>query len=498
MSTEVIMPQMGESIAEGTITKWFKKVGDKVERDEPLFEISTDKVDTEIPSPSSGVLSEIKVGEGETVSINTVVAVIGGEGETVVASQPAEPPPTLPGEIAYSDTPAPSASTPAQAMSETAEREGGVRSSPLVRRIAREHGIDLSQVPGTGRGGRITKDDILSFVEKGVPAAVTAPILSPEPEPVAPVGATGTEIPTEPIVPEPAAPAPSPPPAVPEPAAPPPVTVEPVIPEPVTPVPAAPEPAAPAPVAPTPLAPAPRVTTPPAEPVGTREERVPMSIMRKSIAEHMLASRRTSAHVSTLFEADVTRVVKLREHYKGQFLEQEGVKLTYTPFFIRAVIGGLKAFPIINTSIDQDAIVYKKDINIGIAVALEWGLIVPVIRNADEKSFLGLNRAVSDLADRARRKKLLPEEVQGGTFTLTNPGPYGGLFGLPIINQPQVAIMGLGGIHKRPVVVGDAIAIRDMVYLSLSFDHRLIDGAVADQFMAEVKKRLENWEEKII
>jgi 2-oxoglutarate dehydrogenase E2 component (dihydrolipoamide succinyltransferase) len=223
-----------------------------------------------------------------------------------------------------------------------------------------------------------------------------------------------------------------------------------------------------------------------------------MSVMRKSIAEHMLASRRTSAHVSTLFEADVTRVVKLRERYKGQFLEQEGVKLTYTPFFVRAVIGGLKAFPIINTSIDQDAIVYKKDINIGIAVALEWGLIVPVIRNADEKSFLGLNRAVSDLADRARRKKLLPEEVQGGTFTLTNPGPYGGLFGLPIINQPQVAIMGLGGIHKRPVVVGDAIAIRDMVYLSLSFDHRLIDGAVADQFMAEVKKRLETWEEKII
>jgi 2-oxoglutarate dehydrogenase E2 component (dihydrolipoamide succinyltransferase) len=223
-----------------------------------------------------------------------------------------------------------------------------------------------------------------------------------------------------------------------------------------------------------------------------------MSVMRKSIAEHMLASRRTSAHVSTLFEADVTGVVKLREQYKGQFLEQEGVKLTYTPFFVRAVVGGLKAFPIINTSIDGDTIVYKKDINIGIAVALEQGLIVPVIRNADEKSFLGLNRAVGDLADRARRKRLLPEEVQGGTFTLTNPGPYGGLFGLPIINQPQVAIMGLGGIHKRPVVVGDAIAIRDMVYLSLSFDHRLIDGAVADQFMAEVKKRLENWEEKII
>jgi 2-oxoglutarate dehydrogenase E2 component (dihydrolipoamide succinyltransferase) len=223
-----------------------------------------------------------------------------------------------------------------------------------------------------------------------------------------------------------------------------------------------------------------------------------MSVMRKSIAEHMISSRRTSAHVATVFEADVTRIVKLREENKQRFSEKEGVKLTYTPFFIRAVIGGLKAFPILNASIDGDSIVYKKDINIGVAVALDWGLIVPVIHNADEKSFLGLNRAISDLADRARQKKLLPDDVQGGTFTITNPGPYGALFGTPIINQPQVAILGLGGIHKRPVVINDGIAVRSMVYLALSFDHRLIDGAVADQFMAEVKRRLENWEEKVL
>ncbi len=494
MSTEVIMPQMGESIAEGTITKWYKKVGDKVERDEPLFEISTDKVDTEIPSPSSGVLSEIKVSEGETVPVNTVVAVIGGEGETVVASQLAEPAPSLPGEIAYSDTSAPSAAIPEQELSEATERDGAVRSSPLVRRMAREHGIDLAQVSGTGRGGRITKNDILSFVERGTRAEVAAPVPIVAPAPVVeppsartaerPAQTVGAQVPpAEPPVPKVEDPVP--------PAEPPAQTTE--APTPIVTRPVEPEPWARGPVTPMPTAP-----TLPASTTDAREERVSMSAMRKSIAEHMLASRRTSAHVSTLFEADVTRVVKLRGHYKDQFLEQEAVKLTYTPFFVRAVIGGLKAFPIINTSIDGDAIVYKKDINIGIAVALERGLIVPVIRNADEKSFLGLNRAVADLADRARRKKLLPEEVQGGTFTLTNPGPFGGLFGLPIINQPQVAIMGLGGIHKRPVVVGDAIAIRDMVYLSLSFDHRLIDGAVADQFMAEVKKRLENWDEKII
>lgn len=434
MAVEVIMPQMGESIAEGTITKWYKNVGDRVERDEPLFEISTDKVDTEIPSPDSGVLTEIRVKEGETVAVNTVVALIGGDAAGAAPDESAvseEAPPEEPetrepsGETEFSEEMA------VESPDTEAER---IRSSPLVRRIAREHDIDLSHVSGTGRGGRITKSDILSFIEEGAPA--------PEPRPAAAV--------------EVAEAAPRPPVG-----------------------PAQPSAAAP-------------------EPPALREERVPMGVMRKSIAEHMVASRRTSAHVSTVFEADVTRIVKLREEYKDRFQKQEGVKLTYTPFFIRSVIGGLKAFPIVNASIEGEHIVYKKDINIGVAVALDWGLIVPVVRKADEKSFLGLNRVVADLAERARAKKLQPDEVQGGTFTITNPGPYGSLFGLPIINQPQVAILGLGGIHKRPVVVGDAIAIRSMVYLALSFDHRLIDGAVADQFMAEVVRRLENWDEKIL
>jgi 2-oxoglutarate dehydrogenase E2 component (dihydrolipoamide succinyltransferase) len=438
---------MGESIAEGTITKWYKTVGETVERDEPLFEISTDKVDTEIPAPATGVLTEIKVGEGETVPINTVVAIIGGEEAEAPAPQaevgeveeeaPAEPPSAEPVTVTLErvaeEAPAPTESY--EAVATGADRERGIRSSPLVRRIAREHEIDLAQVPGTGRGDRITRDDILGFIEKGAPVAEPA---APPAEAPAPVVALAAEE---------------------------------------------------APVA--------APTAAPAKP-GVRDERAPMGVMRKSIAEHMMFSRRTSAHVATVFEADVSRIVKLRDGHKERFAKQEGVKLTYTPFFIRAVIGGLKTFPILNASIDGDDIVYKKDINIGIAVALDWGLIVPVIKNADEKSFLGLNRAVSDLAERARTKKLLPDDVQGGTFTLTNPGPYGGLYGIPIINQPQVAILGLGGIHKRPVVVGDAIAIRDMVYLALSFDHRLVDGAMADQFMAEVKKRLESWDEKII
>jgi 2-oxoglutarate dehydrogenase E2 component (dihydrolipoamide succinyltransferase) len=443
MATEVIMPQMGESIAEGTITKWYKQVGESVERDEPLFEISTDKVDTEIPSPVTGVLTEIKVGEGETVPINTVVAVISGEEVEAAAPEAAvheveEEAPAVPAEVETATVTAEPVAEetlvftePEEPVAPGTDREHGIRSSPLVRRIAREHGIDLARVLGSGRGGRITKDDILGFIEKGAPVA--------EPAAPAPITARPEEAPV----------------------------------------------VAPAPVSVLAAA-------------GTHEDRVKMSVMRKSIAEHMVSSRRTSAHVATVFEADVTRIVKLRHEYKERFAKEDGIKLTFTPFFIRAVIGGLKAFPVLNASIEGDEIVYKKDINIGVAVALDRGLIVPVIRYADEKSFLGLNRAVSDLAERARTKKLKPVEVQGGTFTLTNPGPYGGLYGVPIINQPQVAILGLGGIHKRPVVVGDAIAIRDMVYLALSFDHRLIDGAVADQFMAEVKKRLENWEEKII
>lgn len=464
MATEVIMPQMGESIVEGTVTKWYKKVGERIERDEPLFEISTDKVDTEIPSPVSGTLTEIKVGEGETVPINTVVAIIGGVGAEASSPAPAE---TSTGAEATSVSAAsgeqpgrPVAPTgseqfsPAEGSAES-ERERGLRSSPVVRRMALEHGIDLARVPGTGRGGRITKTDVLSFIEASGSDADSSEQheLTVGPPEVEGVGSA----------------------------------------EPATPVAPAKEP-----VTEVPVETAPASQEDAALPEAARVERVPMSVMRKSIAQHMIVSRRTSAHVATVFEADVTRVVKLREGFKERFLNEESVKLTYTPFFIRAVIGGIKAFPILNASLEGDAILYKKDINIGIAVALDWGLIVPVIHNADQRSFLGLARAVTDLADRARQKKLSPDEVQGGTFTLTNPGPYGGLFGTPIINQPQVAILGLGGIEKRPVVVKDAVAIRSMVYLALSFDHRIIDGATADQFMAEVKRRLERWEEKIL
>ena len=419
MATEIIMPQMGESIAEGTITKWYKKAGDQVERDEPLFEISTDKIDTEIPSPAAGVLTEIKVGEGETVPINTVVGVIGGEaGGGASTSVPAEP---------SSDTAQPSVevpedvtvpskeAAPAPAPAKAAPGEGQ-RSSPLVRRMAREHNVDLSEIQGTGAGGRITKQDFTSFLEEGTPPAAVA--AAPVPSPTA--GYTG------------------------------------------------------------------------------RVHSEPMSVMRKSIAEHMVMSRRTSAHVSTVWEANMTRVVKLRQENRGRFEREEDVKLTYMPFFIQAVLHGLKAFPIVNSSLDGSNILYKKDLNIGIAVALDWGLIVPVLHRADEKSFLGLQRAVNDLATRAREKKLKPEDVQGGTFTITNPGPFGALYGTPIINQPEVAILGLGAIHKRPVVVNDAIAVRSMIYLSLTFDHRVIDGAVGDQFMAEVKKKLETWDEKIL
>jgi len=408
--TDVIMPQMGESIAEGTVTKWYKKVGDRVERDEPLFEISTDKVDTEIPSPVSGILSEIRVNEGQTVPINTVVGVIG---EKVVRTTAATPRPAPPSPPAAPD-PRPAAAAPSL--------ERGPRSSPLVRKMAREHEIDLANLTGSGQGGRITKHDVLKLLEsKLAPGAAPLPKRPAE-------------------------------------------------------------------------APAPPVAMPPQG----RVEVAPMSSIRKSIAEHMVLSRRTSAHVTTVFEADVSRIVQARESLKRAFERDEGVKLTYTPFFIRAVSSALKSFPALNASIEGDKILYRKDYNIGVAVALEGGLIVPVVHHADEKSFLGLARAVSDLAERARGKKLKPEEVQGGTFTLTNPGPYGALFGTPIINQPQVAILGVGGIHKRPVVVNDAIAVRSMVYLALSFDHRLVDGALADQFMADVKRRLEGWDEKIL
>ena len=425
--TEVKMPQMGESIFEGTVTKWLKKKGDKVQRDEPLFEISTDKIDTEIPSPTSGVLQDILVKEGQTVQINTVVAIIGDGAAKPAAETKDETkePSKAPAGPATVAGPTPTAGGEREEAEEEEDEHEGTRSSPLVRRIAKEHGIDLSALTGKGTGinGRITKRDILSYIEQGG----TPPKLGG----VAPKGAG--------LVPK--------------------------------------ERAAPAA--------APMTFT-------GDVERVPLTAMRKAIAEHMVMSRRTSAHVTTLFEVDCSRILKAKEKQQAEF-ERSGVRLTVTPFFVQAAATALKRFPIVNSSLDGDTIVYKRAINIGIAVNLEWGLIVPVIKHADEKNLFGLAKAINDLGERARNKKLTPEDVKDGTFTITNPGQYGGLIGTPIINQPQVAIMGMGGIKKRAVVIDDAIAIRPMIMLSLSFDHRVIDGATADQFMAEVQKELENW-----
>lgn len=446
MPTDVVMPQMGESIFEGTITKWLKQPGEKVQRDEPLFEISTDKVDAEIPAPASGTLQEIKVQAGNTVQVNTVVGVITGDGDGA-SPAPAKdaastaPVPEAKKEAAAPPPPAAKAPEPeAEAEAEPSE-QGRVRSSPLVRKIAKEKNVDLAKVPGTGLGGRITKEDIEGFIAKHAGGAVA-----------------------------PAAPAP---------------TV------------AAPAPSYEAP-------PVPAVTTP-LQPVGgvTPGEIVPMSTMRKRIAEHMIMSKRTSAHVHGVFELDVTRIVKLREKMKSKFEQATGTKLTFTPFFARAAVHGLRIWPIVNASVEGDNIHYHSSINLGIAVALDWGLIVPVVKNAEERSFVGLQRAITDLGERARAKKLKPEEVQGGTFTITNPGIFGAKFGMPIINQPQVAIMGVGGIVKKPVVVtdkdgNDSIAIRSMMHLSIGYDHRIIDGAVADQFMSEVKKFLEGWNEELL
>jgi len=451
MPTDVVMPQMGESIFEGTITKWLKQPGDKVQRDEPLFEISTDKVDAEIPAPASGTLQEIKVAAGNTVQVNTVVGVIAGEGDAAGAPAPAKTQAavaTAPAQAAQppsgEEPVAKQAPAPAPAPQADGEPENGdqgrVRSSPLVRKIAKENNVDLAKVPGTGLGGRITKEDIEAFIAKhagGAPAAAPAP---------APVSAPA-------------------------------------------------EPAA---------APVPAVTAP-LQPVGgvTPGEVVPMTTMRKKIAERMLESKRTSAHVHGVFEVDVTRVVKLREKMKAKFEAATGNKLTFTPFFARAVVHGLRKWPIVNSSVEGDNIRYHSSINLGIAVALDWGLIVPVVKNAEERSFVGLQRAITDLGERARSKKLKPDEVQGGTFTITNPGIFGAKFGMPIINQPQVAILGVGGIVKKPVVLtdkegNDTIAIRSMMHLSIGYDHRIIDGAVADQFMVEVKKFLENWNEELL
>jgi pyruvate dehydrogenase E2 component (dihydrolipoamide acetyltransferase) len=448
MAVDVIMPQMGESIFEGTITKWLKKAGDKIERDEPLFEISTDKVDAEIPSPSAGVLKEIKVGEGQTVPIQTVVAVIeAGDGavSSAPAAAPAKPAAAAPAPpaAAKSATPAPAAPAPQPAAASSGEK---VRSSPLVRKIARENNIDVSQVPGTGAGGRVSKSDILSAVQGGgAPAAAASASAAPVSAPPAarPAGvppATGGSSASAVL----------------------------------------------------------EIAVPREKMYFGHYEVQPMSVMRQRIAEHMVLSKRVSPHVYSVDEADMTAIATLRAKMKTKFEETTGTKLTFMPFFVRAAVEALRAFPTVNSSVDGTNIVLHKECNIGIAVALDWGLIVPVIKNAEEKNFLGIARTMNDLAERARAKKLKPEEVAEGTFAITNPGVFGGLFGLPVINQPNVAILGLGTIEKRPVVIDDAIAIRSMVYLTLSCDHRVVDGAVAHQFMAKLKHTLENWTESIL
>lgn len=419
---DVIMPQMGESIAEGTITRWMKEVGDSVERDEPIFEISTDKVDAEIPAPAAGVLAEIKVPAGDTVEVDTVVAILETDRDAALSADVAPAPveakaePTRPAVAATPPVAAPApVAVAATGTVVSLEERRRTRSSPVVRKIAAEHGIEIRQIQGTGIQGRVTKKDILGFIEAG--GAAAAPTAQPMAVPAAPAAYVGTP--------------------------------------------------------------------------GKRET---MSVMRQKIAEHMMHSVQTSAHVTTLFEIDLQNVARQRKEKGAEFLSRNAVKLTYTPIIAAALIAALKDFPVLNASIDGDEVVYHQHVNLGIAVALDRGLIVPVVKGADEKNLVGLARSITDIAERARTKKLTPDEVQGGTFTITNPGIYGGLFGTPIINQPQVAILGVGGIEKRPVVVNDAIAIHTMCYLGLSFDHRLIDGAVADQFMANLKSRLENFQ----
>jgi len=454
MASDVLMPQMGESIAEGTIVRWIKKVGDSVDRDEPLFEISTDKVDAEIPSPAAGVLTEIRAREGETVPVNSVVAVISPAGSQPVVSQPAA---SATGQTAPAQTPAarepaapPPASTPqgdgasaaaASAAGPVPEAEPGhaaslksssapavsgsdderlrQRSSPLVRRIAQEHHVDLSQLQGTGIAGRVTKQDILSYIDRAAPVASQSTPATHAPAPSGHTPATGA---------------------------------------------------------------------------GLAGQTVPLSVMRRKIAEHMVASKRTSAHVHTVFEVNFSRVEQIRKAKKAEY-EASGGKLTYLSFIVKAAVDALREIPVMNASIDaNNAVTYHRPVNVGIAVALDWGLIVPVVKQAEAKNLLGLSKSIADLAERARAKQLKPEEVAGGTFTVTNPGGIGAQFGLPIINQPQVGILAVGAIEKRAVVIDDAIGIRLMGFLSLAFDHRVVDGAVGDQFMARIKHQLENWD----
>jgi pyruvate dehydrogenase E2 component (dihydrolipoamide acetyltransferase) len=458
MAVDIVMPQMGESIFEGTITKWLKKPGDKVERDEPLFEISTDKVDAEIPSPSAGVLKEIKVGEGQTVPIQTIVGIIDAAGSaaatpapapaktaapapaTAKVPAPAPPAPAAPKPAAPAPFATPVASGPASSTS-TGER---IHSSPLVRRMAKEHGIDLSTVAGTGAGGRISKQDIEAAIAAGgAPAAAPAYSASaPASRPAPPPPATGTSGGQMHVALE--------------------------------------------------------TAVPREKMYFGNYEVLPMSAMRQRIAEHMVASKRVSAHVYSVDEIDMTKVAALRAKSKDEFEKRYETKLTFMPFFVKAAVAGLRAYPTLNASLDGTNVILHKEINVGIAVALDWGLLVPVVKNADEKNILGIQRNMNDLAERARSKKLKPEEVQEGTFSITNPGVFGGLFGLPVISQPNVGILGLGAIEKRPVVINDSIAIRSMCYVTLSYDHRVVDGAIAHQFLHKVKETLENWNEPVL
>ncbi|HZI22767.1 MAG TPA: dihydrolipoamide acetyltransferase family protein [Gemmatimonadales bacterium] len=440
---DVLMPQMGESIAEGTLSKWLKKLGDEVKRDEPLFEISTDKVDAEIPAPSAGVLAEIKVQEGQTVPVQTLVAVIETEkGAAKIAVAPAAPVAAAPQPAAPKPAPAPAATStvlprpspsspdlPKGDGAETAEERLRRKSTPLVRKIAAEHHVDIATIPGTGFAGRVTKQDILGVIERGVTTPVSVP--------------AGT-----------------------------------------------------APRSPLP------VSGPVQHPVveawpGDRVE--PFSKIRKITADHMIMSRRVSAHVTSFFEVDYSRVAELRKKHKAAYQER-GVNLTYLAFIVKACAENLRKHAIVNAAVSGDSIIYRQDVNVGIAVALDWGLIVPVVKRADELSLGGLARAINDLGERARTKKLSPDEIQRGTFTITNPGVFGSYAGAPIINQPQVAILGVGAIEKRPKVVTlpdgtDTIAIRTMGMLSMSYDHRVVDGADADRFLADVKQALENFPE---
>ena len=437
MAFDVVMPQMGESIAEATVLKWHKQVGDVIAKDDTLYEISTDKVDAEIPAPAAGTLLEILVEVNATVPVGTVVARIGdasekpaGNASSTSASTPA----------ATKPTPASAVSPPSDEDDNSLEGRLRTKSSPLVREMAKQHGVDLARIQGTGQAGRVTKEDLEAYLAKGPAAAPAAIRLAPA-------------------------------------------------------LPAVHDPSAPT-MGFTPALAVPPAPTIPAFSAGERVKVEPMSRMRKIIAENMVASRRTSAHVYTVFEIDMTHVAQLRNKHKQAFEGQFGSKLSFMPFVMMAACKALRAYPVANASVDGDNVVYKQDINLGVAVSLDWGLIVPVVKNADMMNLGGLARSLNDLAERARTKQLKPDEISGGTFTITNPGIYGDTFGLPIINQPQVAIQGVGAIVKRPVVITgpdgtDFIAIRQMMFSSLGFDHRIIDGAIGDLFMAFVKKELE-------